>query len=217
MRFVIALVLARQPSGVAGVEDDLDDLLPRDVVVHELIVDLVELRLEVDGVLHDVRQVGGGDEGHHGRPAAAVAHPKRGGSTRAGIRPGLEDSGVDEQTEVRRPGALLELQVLLDHRRFDHRRPMDLGTDDDIEVGRELEVAFDSLLPDRIDTQILGDDPDLGSHEGETRLRGQAQIEFELLRAFGDGHPPPGDRRVSSHEPYRVGVRPSRSLRANQA
>ena len=57
-RLALALVLAGEVAGVAGVLDGAEHGLPRDLLVLEVLVDVVELRLDEHDVLGDVGEVG---------------------------------------------------------------------------------------------------------------------------------------------------------------
>ncbi len=94
-------------------------------------------------------------------------------------RPVLEDPGVEQQPEVLRAGALDQPDVVVDHFVLDRGRRVDLGADDHVEFGGEVERALDRLGPDRVRHEVARDDADLRPHEAEAQPLGEAQVALQ--------------------------------------
>ena len=99
--------------------------------------------------------------------------------------------GVDEDAEVPGPGALDELDVLVDDLVLDRRGRVDLGADDHIELLRQRQGRYDDLGPDRVRDQVAGDDADLRTDEPEPEPLGEAQVALQGRGALLDGHVAP--------------------------
>ncbi|MDQ1082148.1 hypothetical protein QE414_000155 [Microbacterium sp. SORGH_AS 344] len=109
-RLTLSLVLAGEVAGVARVLEGLQHRLPGDLLVVELLVDVVELRLDEHDVLDHVEHIVRVD-------VDAVEERRALARQLTGLqrnRAVLEDAGVQQQAEVLRTGAVDEGDVVVD-------------------------------------------------------------------------------------------------------